>query len=363
MKIAGTMMILLFLCSSNLCAQQTLCIEASLAGLSRDSVGLYDIRGKALAREYMEHGKFLLQPGDIPVGLYYLHIGRKFRLPLFCGPEHCYISGYLDPDKPSDNELTVEGMAVHNRYRELYDKIKNEKKQYEDRIMANIRKAPTETEQQKWITLLNSSHTYMTGFIRGLLKDETCDELAAYIAFLFPGPYYEDSKCLYDGLSEKARASDYGQALQKILYERFRLADGQPAPGFVLEDTTGKKISLDDFRGKIVVIDFWASWCGPCRAELKSLKKIYENTRQQDVVFISVSLDDKREDWLKAAAEEQIPWVSLWEPGGFKKSAIREAYCFQTIPFIVVVDPEGNIAGKDLRRDNLTKCLEKTMTK
>lgn len=138
---------------------------------------------------------------------------------------------------------------------------------------------------------------------------------------------------------------------------------GAECPDFTFVDTTGKQVSLKDFRGKIVVLDFCASWCGPCRKEMRSMLTIYNDLKADDLEFISISLDDKEANWRKMVEEEKLPWVMLWDNEGFPKDSkpnkIQDAYGFFSIPFLVVVDKKGKLAARNVRGEQVREAILK----
>ena len=127
-----------------------------------------------------------------------------------------------------------------------------------------------------------------------------------------------------------------------------RLAEGQVAPEFSYPTPDGKKkLGPQDFKGEILVLDFWASWCGPCRAEIPHLKEAYREYHSQGVAFLSVSIDKDEAAWRKAMKEEKMPWMQVQAPKAGKE--VMKLYQFSGIPYILVLDREGRIVGKKLR--------------
>lgn len=133
------------------------------------------------------------------------------------------------------------------------------------------------------------------------------------------------------------------------------LAYGQPAPNFSLPNQNKKTISLTDFKGQIILIDFWASWCKPCRMENPKLVKLYKKYSENNFEIISVSLDgterqqNPRKAWVEAIESDNLSeWIHLSDLTGWD-TYVRELYNFNSIPYTVLVDAAGKIAGKNLR--------------
>jgi len=143
--------------------------------------------------------------------------------------------------------------------------------------------------------------------------------------------------------------------MEKLEKQR-RMREGQTAPTFTFNNDKGEPVSLDSFKGKVVIIDFWASWCGPCRKEIPNLKKYYEEFKNNpDVAFLSVSIDAKEDDWRKAMAEEQMEWIQLLAPNSGREA--MDKYQFRGIPFIVAIDKEGRIFRKHLRGEAVRAAI------
>ena len=139
---------------------------------------------------------------------------------------------------------------------------------------------------------------------------------------------------------------------------------GRVAPAFRLPDANGKNISLNQFRGKYVLIDFWASWCVPCRKENPNIVKTYQKYHDKNFDIVSISLDrpNEKDKWLKAIADDGLSWshvseLKYWQDPTAKKYAVK------SIPANFLIDPQGRIIEKNLRGERLEQILEKIMAK
>ncbi|MDO1445153.1 TlpA disulfide reductase family protein [Rhodocytophaga aerolata] len=137
---------------------------------------------------------------------------------------------------------------------------------------------------------------------------------------------------------------------------------GQPAPEISLNNPEGNPISLSSLRGKYVLIDFWASWCGPCRQENPNVVRMYNKFKGKNFEIFGVSLDKSKEKWLEAIQKDQLSWVHVSDLK-YWQSAGAEAYGVQSIPATFLVDPSGKVIAKNLRgkalEDKLTQILSK----
>jgi len=121
-----------------------------------------------------------------------------------------------------------------------------------------------------------------------------------------------------------------------------KIAKGQPAPGFEYPDIDGEIVSLADLKGKYVYVDVWATWCGPCKAEIPHLKALEEEMHGRNVAFVSVSVDDSKEDWEKMVKDKDLGGIQLFGGAGWK-STITEDYNIRGIPRFILIDMDGMI--------------------
>jgi thiol-disulfide isomerase/thioredoxin len=148
----------------------------------------------------------------------------------------------------------------------------------------------------------------------------------------------------------------YSMKLHRFMEKPRRLAPGRLAPDFSLPNPAGKNLSLSSYRGKWVLLDFWASWCKPCRAENPLLVELNKRYKVKGLQILSVSLDGEREAWMKAMVQDQMNWAHVSDLKGWQSSA-GMLYGIDAIPASFLIDPEGKIAGKNLRGEALLEKL------
>ena len=156
-------------------------------------------------------------------------------------------------------------------------------------------------------------------------------------------------------LRAKMDASLNNHPYMKQLDEFIQVAafgEGSEMINFVLPDQKGKKISLKDFRGKYVLVDFWASWCGPCIRELPYVAKLYKECKGKNFEIIGVSLDSDKEAWLGAIKKNNMKWVQVCDLKGWRTMPAK-ACNVAAIPYTVLIDPEGKVIALNLRGEEL----------
>ncbi len=169
-----------------------------------------------------------------------------------------------------------------------------------------------------------------------------------------------DVEPLYNLLDEKIKASPKGIEIKKLISVYSTVAIGNKAPEIAEETTDGKMINLSSLHGKYVLLDFWASWCGPCRRENPNIVAAYKEFKDKGFTIFGVSYDTKKDRWQKAIADDQLNWYQVSDLKGWKNST-SDQYGIKAIPSNLLLDKDGKIIAKNLFGKKLTDKLSELM--
>lgn len=186
--------------------------------------------------------------------------------------------------------------------------------------------------------------------------------VAAFVMnqFMSKDHSYADLKPIYDQLSDRVKASAIGQNLTETMEKLSSIGVGSIAPDFTLPAPNGTEISLSSLRGKVVLIDFWASWCGPCLREAPNVRKVYQKYHEKGFEVLGVSLDEasKREAWLSAIDKHQLTWQQGSTLKGWQ-CPVAKLYNVTAIPAMFLLDREGRIVATNARGEKLEEEVAK----
>lgn len=171
---------------------------------------------------------------------------------------------------------------------------------------------------------------------------------------------YADLNKLYTGLDTSLQHSASGVKIAEQLDKMKATAIGQPAIDFTANDVNGNPVSLSSFKGKYVLVDFWASWCGPCRAENPNVVKAYNKYKDKNFTILGVSLDEDASKWKEAIEHDKLAWTQVSDLKGWKAEPAAK-YGVRAIPANFLIDQDGKIIGHNLRGDKLEEKLAEVL--
>lgn len=332
-------------------------LEGKISDVDTGKVSLLS-SSRLITSTFMEGGKFILQGCAEEAGLFTLKLKGR-TVPVFLDGARMKFSGSskrLTPDSlqgspANDARMRLDRILYDEHGAELVDSLL--KYPYE-KVMAS--------GDQKWkdemMSAMMSTDTLRYRLVLDFVKDHPDNIYSVHVANEEKGYHYEKGIEMYNLLSRRMQKSSVGKRLKADVDTLAFFAIGERFPVLEGVNEQGDTLRVDSWTGKVTVIDFWASWCGPCREEMQSLKQLHKDLEGKNVRFISISLDNHAKQWKIACDEERIPWESLRNPSGFQHTGIVKTLGIHSIPFIMTVDKDGKIAGKNLRRNLLRAKIQ-----
>lgn len=238
-------------------------------------------------------------------------------------------------------ELVAEGSATNDEYQQLLEKLNY--KAYD-----NLKyKKMLSSEEQELVDQYNSKLWELTKEYSNSVP------LSQLFYEKYWGADVETLNKIINSFSKEIQDSYYIKRMIERKANQQRVSIGKQAPDFSLKSDKSEVISLSKYKGKYLLVDFWASWCRPCRAEIPNVKKIYEDYKAKGLEVLSVSTDTDEKAWLKAVDQEQMPWAQVRDT-----KSVSKAYNITYIPMIFLMDSNGKIIDKGLHGEGLRKRVE-----
>ncbi|MDR1792045.1 MAG: AhpC/TSA family protein [Bacteroidales bacterium] len=295
-------------------------------------------------------GGFELTYSPKEIGFYFIALSNgKKVLSVFKPGETAkmdidYVTGTIQSVSNSEENLLLKNMTeISSQYSGQLTEIQRTKGAYS----AEYQQVSKEYESKLKELINKNSQNYATVALLENLPMETNLEIYDVVLSGLAKKYPNDN-------------GNYIASRYSEVQKSKKLAIGYPAPEISMADTSGKIVTLSSLKGKVVLIDFWASWCGPCRRESPNMVRIYQKYHSKGFDILGVSLDRDRQSWLNAIKADGLTWTHISELNYWSTSAVQ-TYGFSGIPYTVLVDKQGNIIAKGLRGEELERKLAEVL--